>query len=212
MKKLLILALVSIMCLSLIACGGEDTAETKAGATGEVAATGDVATGDVATDAATDAATEAEEDDTYTNPADYTEYTFGALKFAVPTDWLFETNELMATAYAPNYLDSVIVASEEYTDLYKNMTNDSFMEDMGNEMVDYGATIESYEVDELETARGLNVKAICVIAYFGDTAEPATQLTYVVEADDMNYIVLLTLESGEDLELAANLANSLYIG
>lgn len=184
MKKIIcyLLALCMAFCcvLALVACGGDETPDSSS-----LEASSEVSAG-------------------YVLPEGYQLYENGYVSFAYPSDWTVTDGSTVILQNTEN-TNNITVVYENATDMYENMTTESFVADLQPTLEAMGMTVSGVKVTQKENG-GLAVTEMTYTIAFNGVS--MGQTVYAVTVSDRTYSVTVT-EVVPDSALVTNVYDSL---
>ncbi len=139
---------------------------------------------------------------------EYVTYNNGYISFEYSADYK-ETSVSGAVALKDtNSNDNIVVGSEPYTEAYKNMTAEQYVELVGDALATAGMEISEVEVSTYENPNGVEMT---VIDYFAEVnGVEMVQYLFVMKAGNTNQVVTLT-QTGEYPEMFDHLVDSIKV-
>ena len=140
-------------------------------------------------------------------PEGYKLFDNGAVSFAYPDDWSSSDNDGVAMLVNPSGAgNNITVASEVKSDLYKNMTTESFATELKPTFESYGMTVSGARVEQLTNKAGTALTKISFNTSMNGVS--MTQTMLIVPSGIKNYIVTVT-ETSSAPELVENALDTL---
>lgn len=141
-------------------------------------------------------------------PEGYQVYENGDLSFAYPENWTKDDSSTVLLMNPTGIGNNITVVYEGKTDMYAEMTVETFDELLRPAFEAMGMTLSNVTVKQ-KTSNGLDVTEINYTAKFmGTTME---QTGFIVTVGDRTYTVTVT-ETTQDDTLVSNVFNTLYAG
>ncbi len=196
---LIALTLVAATLCVFSACDDNgDPADTTTAAT-TTAATTTAATTESTTESTTASTTGS------SVPSGYKLFSNDDISFAYPSTWEKDEEDGMALLQGTQNTNNITVVSEDATDIYDDMTAQSFEEEYAPIYELMGMTLTNVKVSH-KTTNGLDVIVISYDAEISGVTMKQTQ--YVITVGEYTYTVSIT-ETVADPALAENVFNTL---
>ncbi len=209
MKKFISLMLVFVLVLGSIAvftaCDSSDDKNPSKTEEVTTAATTEATTAET-TAATTAAATTAAATTGVVIPDDYTLYKNNDISFAYPEGWV-KTDASVVTIQNTENSNNITVAYEAKTDIYKNMTVDSFNNTIKPVYDSLGMAVSNVKVSH-KTNNGIEITVISHNTTVNSTTMKQTQ--YILNSGSRTYTVTVT-EAVADSELVENVLKTLIL-
>ena len=139
-------------------------------------------------------------------PEGYQTYDNGAISFAYPADWTANSGSVATLVNPTGTGNNITVVYEAKTDMYDDLTAESFGEMMRPTYEAMGMTISDVKVEK-KTTNGLTVVEITYNAKVAGT--PLSQTAFITTVGNSTYTVTVT-EMTEDDELVRTVFETLY--
>ncbi len=141
-------------------------------------------------------------------PDGYQKYDNGALSFAYPADWSANSGSVVTLTNPSGAGNNITVVYEAKTDMYDDLTAESFGTMMQPTYEAMGMKISDVKVEK-KTANGLDVVQITYNAKLAGVS--LSQTAFITTVGDSTYSVTVT-EMTEDDELVKTVFETLYAG
>ena len=139
-------------------------------------------------------------------PEGYQVYENGGLSFAYPENWTKTDGSTVILINPTGIGNNITVVYEGKTDMYAEMTAESFNELLKPTYEAMGMTLSNVTVNQ-KTSNGLDVTEINYTAKVMDTT--MEQTAFIATIGDRTYTVTIT-ETTQDDTLVSNVFNTLY--
>ena len=139
-------------------------------------------------------------------PEGYQAYSNDVLSFAYPKEWSANSGSVVTLMDPNGNGNNITVVYEAKTDLYDDMTVESFNSMMKPSYEAMGMTVSNVAVEK-RTTNGLDVVQISYDAKVA--GQSLSQTAFITTIGDSTYTVTVT-EMTPDAELVANVFNTLY--
>ena len=139
-------------------------------------------------------------------PEGYQAYSNDVLSFAYPKEWSANSGSVVTLMDPNGNGNNITVVYEAKTDLYDDLTVESFNSLMKPTYEAMGMTVSNVAVEK-RTTNGLDVVQISYDAKVA--GQSLSQTAFITTIGDSTYTVTVT-EMAPDAELVANVFNTLY--